>query len=158
MLTLTRRTEYALIAACHLARAGDRVVSARDLAARYDIRPALLMNVLKTLNRRGIVNSVRGVHGGYTLAVPPEKLTLARLIRAVEGSARLMRCAPVQEPLTDESGCELEGTCPIRLPMRRVQEYFGRFLSSVSIADLAFDKGYDAREVGGQTHLRVTLE
>jgi Rrf2 family protein len=155
MLTLTRRTEYALIATCHLARVRDQIVSARDLADQYAIRPALLMNVLKTLNRQGVVNSVRGAHGGYTLAVSPTELTLAGLIRAVEGPARLMRCAQPPEAAPDD-GCELHGSCPIRMPMHKVQEYFARFLSSVTIADLAFDEQYDTR--AGEEELKVITQ
>ncbi|MEW6250870.1 MAG: Rrf2 family transcriptional regulator, partial [Planctomycetota bacterium] len=60
MLTLTRKTEYALIAVCHLTRVGQKVVSARDIAEEHSVPLPLLMNVLKRLNRTGHVNSVRG--------------------------------------------------------------------------------------------------
>ena len=54
MLTLTKKTEYALIAACHLANVGQEVVSARDMAETYGVRLPLLMNVLKKLNHAGL--------------------------------------------------------------------------------------------------------
>src|SRR5262245_55281119 len=91
MLALTKRTEYALIALCHLARQPE-TVSARDLAHRYAVRLPLLMNVLKTLNHNGLVRSVRGAHGGYRLAVPADKLSLARVAEAIEGPMRLVKC------------------------------------------------------------------
>ena len=54
MLALTKKTEYALIALCHLAHAGaEEVVSARDIAVRHGVPLPLLMNVLKCLNQKG---------------------------------------------------------------------------------------------------------
>ena len=93
MLTLTKKTEYALIAACHLANVGQEVVSARDMAETYGVRLPLLMNVLKKLNQHGILRSVRGARGGYALAVGPKQVSLSRLIEAVEGPPRLVKCA-----------------------------------------------------------------
>ena len=143
MLALTKRTEYALIALCHLARQPDETVSARDLAHRYAVRLPLLMNVLKTLNQNGLVRSVRGAHGGYRLAMPPEKLSLARVAEAIEGPMRLVKCVSA---LPDaDSSCELIGTCPVRQPVLRVHEHLAQFLAGVTIAELAFDEQYGRR-------------
>ena len=82
MLSLTKKTEYALIACCYLARVNRGVVSARDIAQQHSVRVPLLMNVLKVLNQRGLLKSARGARGGYTLAVPADELSLARVIEA----------------------------------------------------------------------------
>ena len=147
MLALTKRTEYALIALCHLARQPDDTVSARDLARRYAVRLPLLMNVLKTLNHNGLVRSVRGAHGGYRLAVKAETLSLARVAEAIEGPMRLVKC--VSAVANADSSCELIGTCPVRQPVLRVHEHLARFLARVSIAELAFDEEFGMR--GGAT-------
>ncbi len=139
MLTLTKKTEYALIAACHLAHAREGVVSARDMARQYGVRLPLLMNVLKLLNQNGILRSERGTRGGYALAMEPADLTLARVIHAVEGPARLVRCA-VPQP-TDRP-CELSDGCPLRVPLGKIHRLFSGFLSKVTVADLAFDEHY----------------
>jgi Rrf2 family protein len=167
MLSLTRKTEYGLIAVCHLARAGDLIVSARDIAAKYTIPLPLLMNVLKTLNRRGLVESVRGAHGGYTLASPAERITLEALIEAIEERpVRLVRCAPVGEHGVGESArtgrcedadggeadCELLCTCPVRHPLHRLQERLRSFLAEVTVADVAFDAAF----AGGDGPYRLT--
>lgn len=135
MLTLTRKTEYALIAVTHLARVGQKVVSARDIAERHDVPLPLLMNVLKRLNRTGHVRSQRGARGGYVLAVPAEQVTLADLIEAVEGPVHLTRCTNTAK---DGRSCELTGTCPIRGSLVQVHRRLRAFLSDVTIADLAF--------------------
>ena len=139
MLTLTKKTEYALIAVCHLAHVGQRVVSARDMARAYGVRLPLLMNILKVLNQRGILRSVRGARGGYALAIGPKGITLSKLIEAVEGPPRLVKCAL---PQPTDRPCELAGTCPVSPPMTKVHRLFGSFLKSVTVADLAFDEAY----------------
>ena len=139
MLTLTKKTEYALIATCHLAHVGDEIVSARDLSEVYDIRLPLLMNVLKLLGAAGIVKSVRGPRGGYAMGRKPAKITLNELITAVEGPVRLVKCAV---PQPDDPKCELAGRCPLRYPLHKVHGMFSEFLKGVTIADLAHDESY----------------
>ena len=144
MLSLTKKTEYALIAMCHRARAERDVVSARDIAGQYSIRLPLLMNVLKALSQGGLLNSVRGARGGYRLAVPPKAITLTALIAAVESPVRLVRCAP---PRADNaSNCELIGSCPIRRPVHKLHGELRSVLERVTVADVAFDDGYAGNE------------
>lgn len=135
MLALTRKTEYAIIALTHLARHARTVVSARDIATQHDVPLPLLMNVLKRLNRCGLLMSVRGAHGGYMLDRSPYEISLADLVAAVEGPVHLVRCA---DP---EAGrpCNLAGTCPVRGALRRVHNRLHDFFSRVTIAELAFD-------------------
>ena len=136
MLTLTRKTEYAMIAVCHLAREGNKTVSARDIAETHGMPLPLLMNVLKKLNRTGHVSSVRGARGGYTLAVPPEQFTLEDLIAAVEGPVHLVRCT---NPDRNGRRCTLPHACPIQGAVRKVHKRLCEFLATVTMADLAFD-------------------
>ena len=140
MLALTKRTEYALIALCHLTRSGEDVVSARDIADRHLVKLPLLMNVLKLLNQKGLLRSVRGAAGGYRLGETPERITLARLIEAVEGPVRLVRCIAHAEDGDGERGCELIGTCPVRSPVVKIHQHLERFLESLTVADVAFDE------------------
>jgi Rrf2 family protein len=137
MLTLTRKTEYAMIAVCHLARQGaNKVVSARDMAEAHGMPLPLLMNVLKKLNRAGHITSVRGARGGYVLNASPNDLTLEDLIEAVEGPVHLVRCTNPEEKARK---CTLTGECPIRGSVRKVHQRLRKFLSGVTMADLAFD-------------------
>lgn len=144
MLTLTKKTEYALIAACHLANVDQKVVSARDLHELYNLRLPLLMNVLKLLNQGGILRSVRGARGGYALAVRPKQVTLSELIEAVEGPPRLVKCAL---PQPDDPPCDMSGGCPVRGPMAKVHRVFREFLRGVTVADVAFDDRYAGRKL-----------
>jgi Rrf2 family protein len=142
MLTLTKKTEYALIAACHLAHADGEVISARDMARCYEARLPLLMNILKRLNKCGLLRSVRGARGGYMLTVPPREITLARLIEAVEGTPRLVKCVA---PRPGDSPCELSASCPVRPTMAKMNRLFAAFLNGVTVADVAFDESFRGR-------------
>ena len=141
MLTLTRKTEYGLIAVCHLAQVGDKVVSARDIAGEHNVPLPLLMNVLKRLNRTGYVRSVRGAHGGYVLAVAPEQFSLADLIEAVEGPVHLVRCVNSSKGARK---CDLSGECFIRHSVVKVHDRLRKFFGAVTIADLALSEGQPA--------------
>ena len=140
MLSLTKKAEYALVAVCHLARVGQRIVSAREIAERHIVPLHLLMNVLKKLNQAGQVNSVRGARGGYTLAVSPEELTLSAVIEAVEGPVALVNCAPV--PGGGDQGCHRTEYCSIRYPVHKVHHHLIKFLGEITVADIAFDDEY----------------
>ncbi|MBL8879089.1 MAG: Rrf2 family transcriptional regulator [Phycisphaerales bacterium] len=140
VLTLTRRVEYALIALGQMAKDAARVFSARELAEKYAISAPLLMNVLKELQRAGLVHSTRGSRGGYRLTRPAKAISLTQVIEAVEAPVRVIRCA---EPAADGAvGCELAGCCPVRAPLRRLHDRLSDFLKSVTVADLAADEQY----------------
>jgi len=137
MLSLTKKTGYGLIAMTHLAGlAPEELASAREIAERFGVPTALLMNVLKELAAAGYVRSVRGAKGGYRLARQPEQISLGALITALEGPVRLAECLRGGE----EGGgavCELVDRCPIADPVHRVQRKFKDFLETMTLADIA---------------------
>jgi len=87
-MRLSARVDYALRAAIELADAGthERVpVTAEQLASAQRIPPKFLENILVQLRRAGLMRSQRGPVGGHWLARPATEITLADVIRAVEG-------------------------------------------------------------------------
>lgn len=135
MLSLTRKTEYALIALSHLASEPNRLASARGIADMYHIPLPVLTNVLKTLNRCHLIKSVRGARGGYRLDQDPKDISLARLIRAVEGPIRLVQCSSGHES-KGGGGCELVTRCPVRSPALKIHGRLERFLEELSLGDI----------------------
>jgi len=135
MLALTKKTDYALIALAELAKRAEAVVSAREISKRYGVPLALLTNILKGLNRAGIVKSERGAYGGYRLARPAECVNLNELITAIEGPFQFVRCA-TSEVEHGQHNCELEPSCPIRLPAHRIRDRLTRLLEGVTLAEL----------------------
>jgi Rrf2 family protein len=82
----TAKADYAVRAAVELASVGTGdPVKAEDVADAQSIPLNFLENILAELRRAGIVESRRGAAGGYLLARPPEEISIADVIRAVEG-------------------------------------------------------------------------
>lgn len=137
MVVLTRKADYALLAMAYLGRTfgKDGVSSAREVAAQYSIPPSVLMNILKTLQREGLVRSVRGPRGGYSLARPVESITLAEIVKAIEGPVRVTRCSETPDG-SRRGSCERSPWCPIRGPAQVVQEKLDRVFREVTLADI----------------------
>ena len=88
VVRLSARVDYALRAVAELASAGggpDRPVTADQLARAQGIPPKFLESILLQLRRGGIVNAQRGPEGGYWLARPAGNITLADVIRVIDG-------------------------------------------------------------------------
>lgn len=136
MLTLTKKVDYGLIAAVHLARAGNRVCSAREIADQHGMSHQLMMNVLKSLTQAGLVRSVRGPRGGYALAAPPASITLDEMIVAIDGDVKFVQCAS-EESNDDGAACDLLATCPIRSPVQRIHHQLRDFLRGITVAEMA---------------------
>lgn len=84
-MRVTARSDYALRAVAELAVAEERLVRREDIAARQEIPVEFLESVLLALKHAGIVQSQRGAQGGFRLARPAGTITLAEVIRAVDG-------------------------------------------------------------------------
>jgi Rrf2 family transcriptional regulator, cysteine metabolism repressor len=84
---LTRRSEYALLALLHLARAkGEGYVAVAAIAEAQGLPAKFLEQLLMALKRARLVMSRKGPHGGYRLARPAEKISLAEVIRLLDGA------------------------------------------------------------------------
>src|ERR1051325_1139837 len=94
--SLTRKTDYALVALSRLAdeaAGGKQPLSARQIAQQFNLPLPLLMNVLKDLHRAEIVCSRRGQTGGYMLCChDPADVTMLQVIEALEGRVSVAVC------------------------------------------------------------------
>lgn len=149
LLSLTRKTDYALVAMASLARASSprrrgtaaepARASAHELADELHLPLPVLRNILKTLAHHGLLNSTQGSSGGYGLARPANDITLADVIQAMEGPVRLAVCCPIPEDETEQR-CFREDSCRIKATVRRVHDRLREFLDTVSLADIASDR------------------
>ncbi len=86
-MKLTRRSEYALLALLHLARAREgQFVAVGEMAEAQGLPAKFLEQLLVTLKRGGLVKSRKGPGGGYRLARPAGKIPLAEVIRLLDGA------------------------------------------------------------------------
>lgn len=87
-MQVSAKTDYALRAAAELARAAAeraQPVKGDSISETQGIPKKFMENILHDLKRAGIVRTRRGASGGYWLALPAEEISLASIIRAVEG-------------------------------------------------------------------------
>jgi Rrf2 family protein len=94
---VSAKVDYAVRALTELAAAGSGPVKGEVIAAAQDIPLNFLENILRDLRRAGIVGSQRGAVGGYRLVVPAEGVTIADVVRAVEGALADVRGEPPEE-------------------------------------------------------------
>ena len=134
MLQLTKRTEYGLIALVHLVDRDGEFVSVREICDRYPVPRRLVAEVLKELGHAGLVESQRGVAGGYALTRPAELVTLGEIVAALEGAPGLTSCRTLEILKTSE--CEVEPTCPIRSPIDRVREHLWSVMEQTTLRSL----------------------
>ncbi len=140
MFMLTKKTDYAIIALSHLAQRPAEICKSREIAEKYRVPAALLTNVLKTLAQKELIRSIRGAKGGYTLAMPAERITLDAIIHAIEGPVKFVQCA-LDSP-EGESSCELTDVCPVTMPVKKVHAKLKAFLVAVTLSDIVHDPSY----------------
>src|SRR5947199_5612712 len=94
-MRISAKADYAVRAAIELAAAPDaHPVKAERVATTQGIPLNFLENILGELRHAGIVRSHRGADGGFRMAKPPEKVTVAGMMRAVEGPLASLRGGP----------------------------------------------------------------
>jgi Rrf2 family protein len=92
-MRLSAKADYAIRAAVELAAAGDGPTKSERIASAQAIPAKFLENILLDLKQGGVVQSRRGAEGGYWLARPADEISLADVIRAVEGPLANVRGA-----------------------------------------------------------------
>jgi FeS assembly SUF system regulator len=132
MIRLGKLTDYGLVLMSHIARSPvERLHTARDLAVQCHLPVPTVSKILKALLQGGLVDSHRGMKGGYTLAREPHLISIAAVIAALEGPLALTECS------LDIAGlCELESSCPIKDNQRIINQVVRGALERVTLSDL----------------------
>ncbi len=85
MISITTKSPYAVQALAELGRAGDGPVAIGELAKRRGIPVQFLEQLFATLRRSGVLNSQRGVKGGYSFARDPATITVLEVVELLDG-------------------------------------------------------------------------
>ena len=110
----------------------ESVVTVAEIARRRNIPRKFLEQILLQFKGAGLVASRRGQKGGYFLAVPASKISLADIVRLTEGSLAPIEC--VSESYYDE--CPHEATCPFREVWMDIKKYMIEKLENLTIYDM----------------------
>lgn len=133
MLKFSKKVEYALIAMVNMDGILERgeLVSAKSLSAKFNIPPDIMGKVLQTLVRNGLLESVQGMKGGYTISRPLDNITVLEIIEAIDGRISLTSC------IKDEQGvCSQYDYCGIQTPIGIIQNELVDMLSNISLLDV----------------------
>jgi Rrf2 family protein len=134
-MKLSLRGEYTLRALVVLGlNYGRDVIPIQTISRDQNIPKRFLEQILNDLKSGGFLESKRGVAGGYRLAVPPQKLNLASVIRHVEGALAPVSC--VSERFYRKCTCPNEAKCGIRSVMKEVRDAIVTILENVTVTDL----------------------
>ena len=134
-MKLSKRGEYGLRALQDLAaHYGEGPVPNRDLAARNNVPPRFLEQILLTLKHGQIVRSQKGPRGGYYLARPPQQINLAEVVRLLDGPLAPISC--VSETAYEPCGCPDMEACGLRRVMREVRDVVASMMERTTLADL----------------------
>lgn len=132
MIRMSRLTDYGIVLMSYMAVHRERLHNAAELAAGAQLPLPTVSKLLRVLAREALLVSQRGVKGGYTLAHAPEAISIAGIIRALEGPIALTVCT------TAPSGeCEYEPQCPVRTPWQRINRAVRDALEQITLADMA---------------------
>ncbi len=130
MLRMSKLTDYGTVVMTYLASAPGSLHTATEVASQVHVAPTTVSKILKALVRQGLVSSQRGAKGGYTLARPAEKITVAEVIGAMEGSIALTECS------SHPGVCLQESFCSIRGNWQRINTVIRKALEDVTLAEM----------------------
>ncbi len=135
MLRISKLTDYGTVVLAHLAAHQATVCSAADVAAATGIALPTVSKLLKSLARAELVVSTRGAHGGYRLSRPPQDISAADVIDALEGPVSITECS------ASDGDCEHEGICSVGDAWQRINVAIRRALGDITLNDLVRANG-----------------
>lgn len=132
MIKLSRMADYGVVLMTQFARDAGQLKTASDMAATSGLPVPTVSKILKRLVQEGLLESHRGIKGGYMLAREPGEVSMADIIGAVDGPIALTECMS-----GDGLICEIEALCPTRTNWKKINDVLTAALASVSLAEMA---------------------
>jgi len=142
-MKLSRKGEYALRAMVVLADRYEKgVTQIQEIADREHLPKKFLEQILRDLSRAGLVEGRRGAGGGYRLIKPPAEVTMATIIRTIDGPLAPLGCVSQLAHVE----CPERDRCGLREVMQEVRNAIARILENVSLADICARSRAASRE------------
>jgi Rrf2 family protein len=134
-MQITRQADYAVRAILYLAQVGSNRDNGRvatgSVAKEQNIPSSFLAKIIAQLSIAGLLDTLRGAHGGVKLARKPMDITLMEVVEAIDGPIQLNIC--VETPGT----CPLEPNCSVRMVWCDAQNELVTRLRNTNFAELA---------------------
>lgn len=146
-MRLSTRCRYGIHAMFDLAQnVGEGPQTIRRIAERQLVPEQYLEQIIGVLRRNGLVQSVRGVQGGYMLARAPDTISIGELIRLLEGPVLMADC------MAEGESCVRSGQCPSRVVWERLTNCINDVVDNISLQDMLredFDSGEEKEHAQG---------
>jgi FeS assembly SUF system regulator len=131
MIRVTKLADYGTLLLTFLANHPENTYSARDIAQIVHLPLPVVSKVLKLLGKAGILVSQRGAKGGYHLGRNPKEITIAAIVRALEGPIAVTECTAANRE------CGLELGCATRSSWHLINDAIQSVLENISLAEVA---------------------
>jgi Rrf2 family nitric oxide-sensitive transcriptional repressor len=132
-MRLTSFTDFALRTLMRLAGEPERRFATNEIAAEFRISRNHLAKVIRDLADGGFIATQRGAGGGFSLARPPQSITLGEVVRALEGGSALVECFR-----EDGGDCVLTPRCRLKKRLAAAREAFMRELDATTLAECTY--------------------
>jgi Rrf2 family transcriptional regulator, cysteine metabolism repressor len=132
MMKLSTKARYGLRSALEIAKMYDSDTPAKrkDIAAKQNISDSYLENILIILKNSRIIETTRGINGGYILSRPPKDISVLEIINALEGPLDLVEC------VSSAAACEKSDTCTTRSIWKELADAWKAILEKKTLQDL----------------------
>ncbi len=133
MIKISKSVEYTLLALKHIDDSEGKKISSRSISTDLNIPYDLLSKLLQKLVKNNILISEQGKYGGYSLLMPANKLTVLRIINALDENVQLVNCSVENATLED---CSRINSCYIREPFFNLQNKINQMFESLTLKEL----------------------
>lgn len=134
-MQLTTFTDYSLRVLIYLGTHTDSIVTITDIANGFGISRNHIIKIIYNLSRQGLIQTVRGRHGGILLAQSPSHINLANIILQTEPNFNLVEC------FRPDGKCCISPACMLRGVLYEAYYSFFRTLGNYTLADILKNKG-----------------
>jgi FeS assembly SUF system regulator len=148
MIKISKLSDYAVVVLSALAEVDGRQMNASGLSAYTGLPEPTVAKVLKLLAREQILVSERGVNGGYKLLISPDRLSIGRIIKAIDGPVSVTSCVD-----NAENACAYQSRCTSKGRWNKVNNAVRDTFESISLADMMSEPHSKSPPIQNQDHL-----
>ena len=131
MIRLSRLSDYGIVLMTQLAARPGVLTTAPELALTSGLPVPTVSKVLKSMAQDGLLESQRGIKGGYALLRPAAEISVADIIRSLEGPIALTECTEAEG-----GNCDIEPSCPTRTNWVRINDAVVGALEGITLAEM----------------------
>ena len=129
-MMVSTKGRYALMIMSYIAKhSEENVVSLKDIANENEMGMKYLEIIVSSLNKAGLLESIRGKNGGYKLNRKPKDYSIGEILHAAEGSLSLVSCV-------GDTTCENAGECKTYAMWKELDDKIENFLSKKTLEDI----------------------